>query len=840
MKKIFLKVFFLLAAMIIIAPALLNFEAEAGTSDKEYDTYSNIWVLRTNKERNSNGNYKLLIKTYIKNNEGEYVESQYVEETVISYSSQPGDSSLTLESSYNLNRIELWKGSSKEIDTSTTSSLNTLNIQLLSSTTKTLKIFVEEKHNDLGYVNTNTSGGDIEFNKTVEPVNGKPNEFDLKFSVQGEAITKGKDADIILVLDKSGSMEDNISGRESKADVLEEAANRFIDAVLATNQSGNNRVAIVTYSDEAQIKQAFTTDKTAAKNAYKNFEDMVSGGTNSEAGFIKARELFGTSFRMGAERYVIYMTDGVPTQYYNINGEVDGKGNSYDINAKDAAISEANLLKNYGGSGVKIYTVGFASTNTSDMQALLNPSENTYQEAYYHATTANDLTNIYDIIADTIIDTIATNSVITDILPESFEFVQESLPEGVTVSEEGVMSCELGSITASESLKTVRIRYVGENYGIKYANEDAQIEYKHVLTPNVITEEKFENPLAIVAPNIAEYVYYTTEGESIVITPPDLIFANDAGSDYQISDLKIKVDEKPVKPNSTATANSDNTEITYVPQPHDYAEDKFSYIVYFTISSNTDPKNIIEGTSQIIEKKVNVIVNPKPDVKLTINYYETLDDKNRALSINGATSINKYLPNNGFIDEIAPSLTGYNLIDISYEGIINPLKVGRRLTGQAGSNNVTINFYYERDSSIVFDNILQKNSMYAQNELKPIGNSLQPFEVVMGIKYRFGFKFQNGQNVDKISVSFTGDADDFILSDFMLYDQEDNLVGGPFNDFNSLDSLTSANNIYTLTYNVKPVASNSVLNVLIDNVVKQNDNVVQQLEINSIKTFELE
>ncbi len=839
MKKVFLKTFFLLIAMIVIIPIVLNFEAEAGTGSKEYHTYSNIWLLETNKEKSSGGNLRLLIKTYIKNDTGEYVASPYIQDTTITYSSQPGNSTLTLESGYSLNRMELWKNSTKQIDTGSSSNRNAINIQLESGTTKVLKIYVDERYNDLGYDNSNTSGGDVNLNKTAAPVSGKSNEFDLEFSVLGEAITRGKNADIILVLDKSGSMRENISSSKSKAAVLEEAADRFIDAVLSSQQSGDNRVAVVAYSDEAQIRQTFTSNKTTAKNSYNNFYNLSDGGTNSESGFIKARELFGTSFRMGAEKYVIYMTDGEPTQYYDINGEVVGLGNEFDVNAKNAAIEEANLLKNYGGSGIKIYTIGFAPSNTSDMQALLNPSTNSYQEGYYHAKTADDLTNIYSIIADTIIDSIAKNATVTDTLPDSFEFIKDSLPENVTVSEDGVMTWDLGSITTSESSKIVKIRYTGENYGVKFANEGAEISYKHVLTPNVLTEEDFVNPLVVITPNVAEYVYYTNKGENIIITPPNMSIVNEAGDDYTISDLKIKVDDPPQKPNSKATHNAEHTEITYVPQSQGYTEDSFSYIVYFTVSSDSDPKDLFSGTSKTFERNVNVIINPHPDVNLTINYFEVLNGENRPLSVNGATSVVKQLPRDGFIDEFAPVITGYNLIDISYDGIINPVLAGKRLTGQAGKNNIEINYYYNRDSSLVFDNILYNNSMYKNDALQPLGDNADYYDAVAGINYRFGVKFQTGQNVDNLDIVFTG-AGSFTLTNFNLYDEDNNLVHGPVNDYNLIKPFIGANSIYTVTYNVKSDSPGLSMNVQVNNANLESPDVPSQITINSIGTLELE
>lgn len=841
MKKVFVRTFWLLIGMIIIFPIIFNTEALAGggSSNDGNTTYSSTWIMTTgNVDKTTDGGRTLVIETYIKNNAGVFEKSSYINDITIKFNQNNVTANLQADEGYILNHLEVWNNTNRVGTSAATSTPNKIDMTLANNQTRILKIFIEQKYDDTDYIaDGNVSGGEITFDKTIAPADDIPNEFNLEFSVSGEAITQGVNADIVLVLDKSGSMEENISGNTSKADVLETAADRFIDSVLSAEHSGSNRVAVVTYSSEAQILQPFTNNAATAKNSFDNFEKRVSGGTNSEAGFISARRVFGSDFRTGAERYVIYMTDGEPTQYYNANGSVVGNGSSYDANAKNAAVLAANLLKDFGGKGVKIYTVGFASKNTSNMQALLNPSTNSYQVAYYHATTANALTDIYDIIADTIISTIAKNATVTDTLPEGFEFAEESLPDGVTISEEGVLSWNVGSISTTEASKSVKIKYIGENYGIKYANEGAEITYNHVFTPNTLDTEVFDNPLSVITPNISQYVYYDNDVEDIVITAPDIESINDAGNDYTVSDLKIRIVNQPT--NGKAIVNSDNTKITYVPNAQGGA-DKFSYVVYFTISSANDPKNIIDGTSQTFEKLVNVTINPRPDVNLTIRYYEPVDGIYRPLIINGVSSLVKNLPANGYVDEFAPFKTGYRLINTAHSGINNPVIAGRRITGQVGKNNASIIFYYERDASLVFDNELKAYSMYANNDLRAIGNNHAPYKLVSGISYRFGLDFRAGNNVEDMNIVFAGDTNKFIVSNFYLYDENGNHLAGPADELSTLYSYINANNDYTVTYTVKPTESSKSITSTVNNVLTEDNSIPTELTIQSIDTLELE
>lgn len=851
-KNTFFRIILLVFAFTVIMPFMFNFEAEAGTGSEDNKTYSNVWLLTTEEEKYSSGSSYLTLETYVKNEQGEYETNEYIPSVTVRYdvsktgSGEPGNSTVTVENGYEISRLELWnnKNNSKEGQTSS----DTLRIDMVKDSNKTLKIFIDEKFDDEDDNSNDYSGGEILLNKTATSTGDiASNEFNLNFSVKGTPITKGMTADIVLVLDKSSSMKENISSGKSKAEVLEEAADRFIDSVLTT--SGTNRVAIVAYSgdddgemNDSVLLQDFTTNKTTAKNSFNNFESRCNGGTNSESGFIMARKAFSSNYRSGAERFVIYMTDGESTFYYDENGSTVGNGNSFDVSAKNAAIEEANLLKDFGGQGVKIYTVGLSSSNSANMRSLLEPSQNAYQTDYYHATTADNLKDIYKLLADTIINTIANNAVVTDELPEGFELVN-TLPGGVTF-ENGTIRWSAGSITNNLLEKNINFRYIGDNYGIKYANEGAEIEYIHVLSADgKLTKVKFGMPLTIVTPNVPEYEYYTNKGENIIITPPDRALLNDAGSDYTVSDLKIRVGKGTSKPNSSVSHNADNSVITFIPQSQGYPEDSFSYFVYFNVSSASDPLGLIDGTSQTFEKEVKVIINPHPAIDLTINYYETAEGVTKPLKIDGVTSVNKKLPKKSLIDEIAPQLYGYSLVDIDYVNIENADIIGRRITGQLNSSNATINFYYERDNSLVMDNVLINNSMYKNNRLDTTGSN--PYNVIPGVSYRFGFKFKAGLNVDGLNIGLSGDTDKFSITNFSLYDndQGDLLVGGPVNNFELLKSLIYANGTYTVTYTVtnivRPEGADFTLNSSISEVIPEED-VPASITIKSIKSPELE
>lgn len=706
--------------------------------------------------------------------------------------------------------------------------------------------------------------GNVLTNKTATPVPDSVNEFNIEISVEGTPFVTSKAADIVLVFDKSGSMGRPL-GNTTRMAVLKQAANKFIDSVIPQGVISLNQVAIVTYSgndgyndeswDDAYTIQPFTSSNTIAKNSYKSLS--ANGGTNNEAGFIQAYNVFGGA-RDGVERYVIYMTDGEPTFYYNSSGYTDGPGNNYSETAKNKAIEEAIKLKN--DKSVKIYTVALSPDDTSNIQQVLNPTGvSKYQEAYHHATTADELTDIYTLLAATISDEIANNAVVTDTLPEGFTFNYDALQDGVTIDENDILTWNLGTVTTSEKKININAQYSGVNYGTSFTNDVCQITYNHVRTPETVTTEIFEKPLEVLKPVILVTNYEMGKGGSLTIDPKTNISKVNDGEflDYNVSDLFLSANTSPS--NGTVTINDDGT-LTYTPNASFTGNDTFTYNIFMTVTNeNGDPEQLVGTYTTTID--VNVTVNNSHELR--INYLTGTS------TLSASSSIFLFAGDN--INVSAPSIGDYVLDHVTQTGIVNPVIGNGLVTGKMPSGNASINFYYIKnsahyrveyyfdgfiddgktdtfsanvgsvinsyiskktdgytllsdtapltvtsndDSNVIkvyyrtIDNTLINNSMY--NKTVPVNAGRSTFEMVDGFEYTFGFKFESGQN-DPISIELKTDISKFdSINNFKLYDSEGNQIIEGITEISrslnkiSLETTTlERDKEYTVTYSIK-------------------------------------
>lgn len=209
-------------------------------------------------------------------------------------------------------------------------------------------------------------------------------------STSNIASTSTTPLDIVLVLDASGSMDDDMTGGK-RIDALKNAANAFIDEIATQNASisdasKQHQVSIVKFAGEksnkvgndtyregrytynySQVMKNMTACSETTKSSFKDTINAINpaGATNAAAGMELAQGQ--TSKRSDAKKIVIFFTDGTPTTQSDFSDEV----------ASDA-ISAAKAMKDAGAS---VYTIGiFDGANPSaDVNATTN--ENKFMQA---------------------------------------------------------------------------------------------------------------------------------------------------------------------------------------------------------------------------------------------------------------------------------------------------------------------------------------------------------------------------------------------------------------------------------------------------------------------------
>ncbi len=174
--------------------------------------------------------------------------------------------------------------------------------------------------------------------------------------------------DIVLVLDKSGSM----SG--TPIEETKKASGKFVDTISKDAATG-----IVTYSDDSEIVSPFTLDKNSL---HKAIDDIDNGGsTNIEAGLRTADQMLSSS--NAKKKIIVLMSDGEPN--YGLEG--------------DELIAYSDELKE---KGIYIYTLGFfnAISNKSSAQYLMEGIAS--EGCHYEVSDAESLVFFFGDIADQI------------------------------------------------------------------------------------------------------------------------------------------------------------------------------------------------------------------------------------------------------------------------------------------------------------------------------------------------------------------------------------------------------------------------------------------------------
>ena len=124
----------------------------------------------------------------------------------------------------------------------------------------------------------------------------------VSFDVDTTLMTKGKNTDIIFVLDISGSMSGN------KLDRVKQDSTELIDSLLSNK---NNNVALITFDTGSTIVSDFTNDKDYLINAINNLED--TGSTNYYQPLVNVDKILKDYVKTNdKEVIVLFLTDGYP------------------------------------------------------------------------------------------------------------------------------------------------------------------------------------------------------------------------------------------------------------------------------------------------------------------------------------------------------------------------------------------------------------------------------------------------------------------------------------------------------------------------------------------------
>lgn len=162
-----------------------------------------------------------------------------------------------------------------------------------------------------------TSSGDTSAlqpanSKSIAKIGGGDGDwYALHLTASGDSssstVTIAAPADIVLVLDKSGSMEGSRdTNAKNAATALASKLLTAANVALPTEQQV--QMAVVTFSDRARTTSNFTTSSDAIGTAVS---EWPNGGTNWEDALKTANGL--SSGRSGVPKHIVFLSDGDPT-----------------------------------------------------------------------------------------------------------------------------------------------------------------------------------------------------------------------------------------------------------------------------------------------------------------------------------------------------------------------------------------------------------------------------------------------------------------------------------------------------------------------------------------------
>lgn len=263
--------------------------------------------------------------------------------------------------------------------------------------------FTVGKTSHVTIVNSNVKPSN---NKSIVKTNGgEGDEYTLHLTASGDStsstVTTATPADIVLAMDKSDSM--NSDNRDTNArNAAIALANKLLTAQnSALPEAQRVRMAVVTFSKSALLKQEFTTSSSKIGDAVSQ---KPGGGTNWEAALEQANNLRG---RPGVKKHIIFLSDGNPTyrtsSYSGCYSYSFLWGNTAHPEYTTKADCETNGYswgKNPDGSSGGVYGAGGSDEYGFNYAAALAEAKNRGDAALYVVKTAADANKMDDLASE--------------------------------------------------------------------------------------------------------------------------------------------------------------------------------------------------------------------------------------------------------------------------------------------------------------------------------------------------------------------------------------------------------------------------------------------------------
>lgn len=244
-------------------------------------------------------------------------------------------------------------------------------------------------------------------------------EITLQLKVTNNEKSLKPTGEIMLVIDNSKSMTDNVTDTQTREDLVIDSAKTLINKILKDNtQLKVGAVSFSTNSDiskegtieDAKLISELTNDSNKLISAISNIE-YNGPRTNLQSGMNLAKQYFSKNTD-NSHKYIIVLSDGVP------NVAIDYDKNYYSDDVIEKTKSELESLSDITNN------VYIMLTGISNGDAVAVPATKTYNEIVesIFGTTENPTIGKFYYIPDDKIEDTITSDIYKNLLPISQSF----------------------------------------------------------------------------------------------------------------------------------------------------------------------------------------------------------------------------------------------------------------------------------------------------------------------------------------------------------------------------------------------------------------------------------
>lgn len=465
--------------------------------------------------------------------------------------------------------------------------------------------------------------------------------YTIKLTVQGNPVTQNvqPNADVVLVIDCSGSMDENNRMKTAK-----KAGKEFAGGIL--KKDSGNKMAVIGFSSAGVFSSAIdvATDLTDNQNTILSAINSMraDSGTDYTAALTKAKQILGV--RNSRPKYVVFISDGAPGPYGNSIGNVNWDGSEQVAQLKNA--------------GVTIYTIGIALDGNN------NQAAREYLKSM--ATSPSHFRNITDANLNTQLETIltewaaqinevhaGTNAVMVDVINDGFfDFV--SADDGLTYDGDAKsLTWDIGDILKAEQSITFKIKPKDGWTGTKDTNKSCKLNYtKHDGTPG---EMEAPSPQVTIAAVVGSLTVTKTvvmpEGDTTSVKDREYTFTIQSGG--HTDSKKVVIGD-----NNTGSVTFDNVPV-----------DEYTVT---EAGADIDGYNVVT-TSNPADGKVKVAEGQAATIAFTNTYTKIEGPK-------GELTISKVV--NGLPTEILPASFVFEIRKVgNVEEVVESVTVEREENG---------------------------------------------------------------------------------------------------------------------------------------------------------------